>query len=400
MECQEVELRREELYERVWLTPIHRLAKEFGLSDVGLAKLCRRHQVPVPGRGYWRRLQTGQKPVRPPLPEIKDTGSRVQIIRILLREHEGSDESSVLATSLNAPGQEILNVLISEDRPITHPFAVRAKRLLSKSRKDERGILIPEYGFISPLRVSANALPRALRVLDALLFALEQSNISILWPDGKGEALGVVILDQKMQFSISETIRQKPPGPESKTSKEDWWRPRKLQYEATGQLRLSVDGLCAVHSRHSWQDGKRQRIENCLGRFIASLAVLARILKKESDERARQHREWQERCKREQEERMRRADYQRKVEFLKKMATTWQEWNLIRTYIDQVIHQYLKLCPSEEQLMDAWAFVALANHYLRTTDPINRLPQYLKEFEQTSASQSYYGSSYAQGYQR
>jgi len=97
---------------------------------------------------------------------------------------------------------------------------------------------------------------------------------------------------------------------------------------------------------------------------------------------------------------MRRADYQRKVEFLKKMATTWQEWNLMRTYIDKVIHQYLKLRPSEEQLIDAWAFVALANHYLRSTDPINRLPQYLKEFEQTSASQSYYGSGYAQRYQR
>ncbi len=31
---------REELYERVWSTPMHKLAKEFGYSDVGLAKLC------------------------------------------------------------------------------------------------------------------------------------------------------------------------------------------------------------------------------------------------------------------------------------------------------------------------------------------------------------------------
>jgi hypothetical protein len=30
---------REELYERVWTTPMHRLAKEFGYSDVGLAKV-------------------------------------------------------------------------------------------------------------------------------------------------------------------------------------------------------------------------------------------------------------------------------------------------------------------------------------------------------------------------
>src|SRR5262249_21806570 len=31
---------REELYERVWTTPMYRLAKEFGYSDVGFAKLC------------------------------------------------------------------------------------------------------------------------------------------------------------------------------------------------------------------------------------------------------------------------------------------------------------------------------------------------------------------------
>jgi hypothetical protein len=51
-----VMLTREELYEKVWTTPMQKLAVEFGLSDRGLAKLCGRHQVPVPPRGYWARL--------------------------------------------------------------------------------------------------------------------------------------------------------------------------------------------------------------------------------------------------------------------------------------------------------------------------------------------------------
>ena len=54
---------REELYERVWTTPVHRLAKEFGYSDVGLAKLCHKHQIPTPGLGYWRRLELGHRPL-------------------------------------------------------------------------------------------------------------------------------------------------------------------------------------------------------------------------------------------------------------------------------------------------------------------------------------------------
>lgn len=63
---------REELYERVWTTPVHRLAKEFGYSDVGLAKLCHKHQIPTPALGYWRRLELGHNPVRAPLPVIEE----------------------------------------------------------------------------------------------------------------------------------------------------------------------------------------------------------------------------------------------------------------------------------------------------------------------------------------
>ena len=42
-------IRRAGLYERVWATPLRTLAKEFGLSDVGLAKAggCDSETVPI-----------------------------------------------------------------------------------------------------------------------------------------------------------------------------------------------------------------------------------------------------------------------------------------------------------------------------------------------------------------
>src|SRR5580704_16101629 len=58
---------REDLYELVWSKPMRELAKDFGISDVALAKRCRRLAIPVPGRGYWARLDAGQKPYRPQL---------------------------------------------------------------------------------------------------------------------------------------------------------------------------------------------------------------------------------------------------------------------------------------------------------------------------------------------
>jgi hypothetical protein len=45
-------LDRHKLYEQVWTTPMVQLAKNYGLSDRGLAKICERLNVSVPRRGY------------------------------------------------------------------------------------------------------------------------------------------------------------------------------------------------------------------------------------------------------------------------------------------------------------------------------------------------------------
>jgi len=50
---------REQLYKKVWSRPISSLAKEWGISDVGLAKICKRHNIPRPGLGYWRKKELG-----------------------------------------------------------------------------------------------------------------------------------------------------------------------------------------------------------------------------------------------------------------------------------------------------------------------------------------------------
>lgn len=53
---------REELYDLVWSTPLKNLAPQYNVSDVGLAKACRKAGIPLPPRGYWEKLRLG-KPV-------------------------------------------------------------------------------------------------------------------------------------------------------------------------------------------------------------------------------------------------------------------------------------------------------------------------------------------------
>ena len=58
---------RQQLYELVWSGPITTLAKSLSLSDVGLAKACRRGDIPLPPRGYWARLAATRRSHLPPV---------------------------------------------------------------------------------------------------------------------------------------------------------------------------------------------------------------------------------------------------------------------------------------------------------------------------------------------
>ena len=63
---------REELFRQVWTTPMSRLARDYGISGNGLAKICDRLKVPYPPRGYWAKKAAGKRVVQYRLPDRED----------------------------------------------------------------------------------------------------------------------------------------------------------------------------------------------------------------------------------------------------------------------------------------------------------------------------------------
>ena len=64
---------REALYELVWTKPLTHVAKDLGISDVMLGKMCKEQLVPKPPRGYWANLGSDKKRavyVKPKLPDL------------------------------------------------------------------------------------------------------------------------------------------------------------------------------------------------------------------------------------------------------------------------------------------------------------------------------------------
>src|SRR5688572_487201 len=87
-------LSRQELYDQVWQTPVRKLAEQFGVSDVGLAKICKKHGIPRPPVGYWARVAFGKRVKRTPLPDLDDEA--LEEVRIFRSAFFG--ESDALAT--------------------------------------------------------------------------------------------------------------------------------------------------------------------------------------------------------------------------------------------------------------------------------------------------------------
>jgi hypothetical protein len=67
-ESEIITLTRNELYEKIWNIPTIKLAKDFGLSDVALGKICKKHSIPKSPLGYWASSRT-EKPCASAPPE-------------------------------------------------------------------------------------------------------------------------------------------------------------------------------------------------------------------------------------------------------------------------------------------------------------------------------------------
>ena len=125
-------MKRSELYAKVWQTPLSKLGPELGVSDVGLAKLCRRHGIPTPPIGYWAQVAAGQTPRQPALP----TGAEVDLRFQAPRSAEGQETRNQLLRVAREAKQAVATPEIE-----VQPTLEGCHPLVAKTAKFFNGIL-------------------------------------------------------------------------------------------------------------------------------------------------------------------------------------------------------------------------------------------------------------------
>ena len=138
-------MKRSELYALVWQTPLRHLGPNLGLSDVGLSKLCRRHNIPVPPVGHWTRLAAGKICVQTPLPP-SDVDREIH-----LPEKDTTAARSSGATRIQQVQQAFSRardavVLQPLDIPPSldhcHPLVAKTARFFQSIRRDEAKLAV------------------------------------------------------------------------------------------------------------------------------------------------------------------------------------------------------------------------------------------------------------------
>jgi hypothetical protein len=194
------------------------------------------------------------------------------------------------------------------------------------------------------LDVSRKALNRALRIVDALLRAMEAKGCTARAAGGKQPS--AFLRDQDdIAFSIDEQVlrTEKPlTGWRVKDKERHPYRYPIYEYEPTGNLVLRLDLPWWVQGRRKrWSDGSRQRLEALLPRVVEDIvsALDAAQLRREEQEREARERERQ----REEQRRAALARFQddRRTKIVHGRIALWRDVQSMKLWLEEVrAHAY------------------------------------------------------------
>lgn len=274
---------RKQLYDLVWSKPMIHAAAEFGVSGNGLAKVCRKLDVPYPPRGYWAKHAVGKAPPANPLPDRrKDIPEGVTIGASGKLDDEERPEIAQARADFEEAKQRHAAISIPERLAKPHP--VIARWLSEKKERQERArrerdpwtrSLYREPDFTTVDR-------RRHRILHALFAILEKEGGAVV--ENERRELRYERDGVSLEFQLREKFKQvrRPLTEDEKrwrlSSDRDW----RLDLEATGMLLFEFKTWSLGRLRKNWLESEAKSMKTMLPGIVATFAAAIPLLVEES----------------------------------------------------------------------------------------------------------------------
>jgi hypothetical protein len=354
---------RETLYDQVWAQPLLEVAKHYGVSDVAIAKTCRKMHIPLPGRGYWSKVQNGQILKQIPLPPF----DKCPLVRRRFQKPKQTQAPEKTIEERLVPEAFVLEqeLLLKESLPemqvhyrpdikLTNPYVLNTERKLQESLRKkpgyfEKGRCISSNDEAFEVSVGPDNISRALAILQLLCDALEQRGYPI-GPKPKDQEEEEVrhryfakephpiyakVLDAYILFRITERSYKRAVAPEHRTNSY-----MTHEYVPTGELCFEIlTSPYSRHARHTWQDGKTLRVEDRMNEYIINMIHIATMEKENAAQNEIRHKQWLiEEEKRRELERLQQMENSR-IKTLIEGAEQLVNTNRIKDYITTITEE-------------------------------------------------------------
>lgn len=321
---------REELYEAVWEAPLTKLAQRFGVSDVAVAKACRKRGIPLPGLGHWAKVAAGHRISRPPLPQA-DPGNGPMVFRNLTEVH--AEAAALEAQVIEAHRLDEVEVKVPERLGSPHGLTAMTRRQVQGLRPDSNGIVYcrPPSGY--DMGVSRAQLSRALRILDTLVRELERRGANVMLKE-EGRSMCALISEEELKFSLRENCTQIRTAPSKSGADRGPLETygRRYTYASTGKLQIRIDAYTKPPVQRTWSDG-RKPLEERLGDVVRGFFVAGEAAHQQTLVWEQERRRWREEARKREEEEERRARERRETELLVREAKAWADADTIAAYL-------------------------------------------------------------------
>jgi hypothetical protein len=380
-------LTRQTLYDLVWSKPMSDLAKDFNMSDVGLAKRCRAVDVPIPYRGYWARKAAGQEPPKLPLPKYRTrsptatTTVPVEPAKPIVRSgpepevcfglpspdsDTGLQRPSITPTDAQAWQDRIAALGIKPAADVADTCAAVRRTAQHKKYPDRRSLEFARGerdGGIIDLDVTADALQRALLLADLLVRTAgglgwplqdppppeEPEPQQNRWdppappPKPAPPIARLLVEGEPIDFRIEERMREEPRAPTpaelAREKREYFYHAPRVQQVATGALRVvRIEKHYWRPRRKTWYDHRGRLVETQIPKILLSFQELAVRLKAERLECERKQRLREEEERRKQDLEERREAHAKLIAELERQAGAWYRARFLRRYVHAARH--------------------------------------------------------------
>lgn len=372
-----MKLFRKELFDKIWEKPITHVAKNYGVSDSAIIKVCKKMEIPRPLAGHWAKIKAGRVIKKPTLPKLSKTGLDEYNLIGMPVKNGLLNKAETVTHPLIKYELDAANIVTVEDnlaQDDRHKLYVRNVKSYNNAKLSDNQHLEPRAKTHFDLSVTSLTVDRALLIMDALVKAFDKRGWSFKCVSDPKLRMITTILDEEIEFCISEKLKRidhvlTESEIMDKKIHRYYWGP-KWDYISSGTLSLKITNGTWLINRSSWNDGKVQRIEDVLNKFCISAIELSEAIKVDREKkRLDTIRREEERVQRERLRVLREAEIKRR-EIFDKQSEAWNKAEELRRYINAVSNLEAEKFTIDDVDNSKSDWLGWANNYADHMDPL------------------------------